>query len=267
MAQRPRASLLLLASLTLAGGVCTGRAGRLEPPQTAPVAPPPVQPSTVRPEPRPDQWWQERHAVVLERIRRQPVEVLFIGDSITQGWEGEGRAIWERRFAPRHAVNLGFSGDRTQHVLWRLQNGEIEGIAPDLAVIMIGTNNSNGSDNTAEEIASGIEEIIKTLRERLPKTKVLLLGIFPRGEKPGPQREKNAKASALAAKITDGKAVRYLDIGSVFTEADGTISREVMPDHLHLSALGYQRWADAIEVHVKELAGEAPTSRPKPTGG
>jgi lysophospholipase L1-like esterase len=167
-------------------------------------------------------------------------------------------------------MNIGFSGDRTQHVLWRLENGEItfgDGHEPKLAVIMIGTNNSNGNDNTAEEIALGIEAIVASLRAKLPDTKILLLAIFPRGEaKPSdnPQRDKNAKASARASKLADGKMVHYLDIGPKLTNADGTISPDVMPDYLHLSPQGYQQWADAIEDKVKELMGETPAGQPKP---
>ena len=115
-------------------------------------------------------------------------------------------------------MNLGIGGDRTQHVLWRLDNGNIEGIKPKVAVLMIGTNNSNGNDNTAEEIADGIKAIVEKLREELPETKVLLLAVFPRGEKPNPQREKNAKASEMASKLADGKKVHYLDIGPKFLE-------------------------------------------------
>jgi beta-glucosidase len=157
---------------------------------------------------------------------------------------------------------MGFSGDRTQHVLWRLDNGEIDGIAPKLAVIMIGTNNSNGEDNTAEEIADGIIAIVEKLNAKLPETQVLVLGIFPRVEKPCPQREKNAKASALVEKyIADatakgGKKLQYLDIGPKFLTEDGTLPKDIMPDFLHPNTKGYQIWADAIEAKVAEMMGE-----------
>jgi len=157
-------------------------------------------------------WWTIRHEAVKERIKKGDVDLLMIGDSITHGWEGGGKDIWKKYYAPRKAVNLGFSGDRTQHVLWRLENGEIDGINPKLAVIMIGTNNSNGNDNTAEEIADGIKAICWKLRKELPETKILILAIFPRGPKPSPQRQKNAKASELASKIADGRMIHYLDI-------------------------------------------------------
>jgi beta-glucosidase len=212
-------------------------------------------PSTVVPVPR-EGGWIERHNSFNDRVKKGDVDLLLIGDSITQGWEGAGKDAWAKHYTPRKAVNLGIGGDRTQHVLWRLENGNIEGIKPKLAVLMIGTNNSNGTDNTAEEIAAGIEAIVKKLREQLPETKVLVLAIFPRGEKPNPQREKNAKASEIASKLADGQNVFFLDIGPKFLTADGTLTREIMPDFLHLSPQGYTIWAEAIEPEVAKLMGE-----------
>ncbi len=223
------------------------------------------------------QGWAARHNAMADRIRQgvenADVGMLFIGNSITHGWEGEGRNVWNEYYAKRAAVNLGIGGDRTQHVLWRLDQYDLERFprstpptdpaaeasassrAPRVAVLMIGTNNSSGSDNTAEEIADGINAIVERLRADLPETKVLLLAIFPRGE-PGPQREKNAKASALASKAADGKLVHYLDIGPKFLEPDGTLSRDIMPDLLHLSPQGYRIWAESMEPELKELLGE-----------
>jgi len=151
---------------------------------------------------------------------------------------------------------MGFSGDRTQHVLWRLDNGNIEGISPKVAVIMIGTNNSNGNDNTAEEIADGMIAICKKLRAKLPETKILLLAVFPRAEKPCPQREKIAKANKIASKSADGKMIHYLDIGPKFLQPDKSISKEIMPDYLHLTPKGYQIWAEAIEPTIVRLMGD-----------
>jgi len=213
-------------------------------------------PSTVVPAPRPDKWWTDRDAKFNERIKQGNVDLLLIGDSITQGWEGNGKDAWEKHYTKRNAVNLGIGGDRTQHVLWRLDHGNVDGISPKAAVLMIGTNNSNGNDNTAEEIGAGIEAIVKKLREKLPKTKVLVLAIFPRGEKPNPQREKNAKASAIAAKLADNENVFFLDIGEKFLTPDGTLTKEIMPDYLHLSPAGYEIWATAIEPSVAKLMGE-----------
>lgn len=200
--------------------------------------------------------WMKRHDSFNERVKQGNVDLIFIGDSITQGWEGNGKDAWKKAYGNRNAVNLGIGGDRTQHVLWRLDHGNIEGIKPKLAVLMIGTNNSNRNDHTAEEIAEGIKAIVAKLRAKLPETKILMLAIFPRGPMPNAQREKNAKASQLASQMADGKMVHYLDIGPKFLTADGTLEKEIMPDYLHLSPKGYEIWAAAIEDKVQELMAQ-----------
>jgi beta-glucosidase len=217
--------------------------------------------SAVRPVDRSSEpWWQQRFEAANARLSQGGVGLLFIGDSITQGWESEGKEVWAEHFARYRPVNLGFSGDRTQHVLWRLERHGLEKLAgpqaPKLAVLMIGTNNSNGQDNTAEEIAEGIAAIVGSLRARLPETKVLVLAIFPRGEKPGPQREKNSRASELAARLADNQMVHYLDLGARFLEADGTLPKDIMPDFLHLSPTGYGIWAEGLEPKLVELLGK-----------
>jgi beta-glucosidase len=201
-------------------------------------------------------WWTLRNDAVNERVRQGNVDLLMIGDSITHGWEGGGKKYWGKYYAPRNAVNMGFSGDRTLHVLWRLEHGHLEGISPRLAVLMIGTNNSNGEDNTAEEIADGIVAICKKLRAECPKAKILILAIFPRGPERSAQREKNSKASSLASKIADGKMIHYLDINDKFLTKDGFLSKKIMPDYLHPNEAGYGIWAEAIESKVAELMGE-----------
>jgi len=202
------------------------------------------------------EWWMPRHRAVNERLQQGQVDLLFIGDSITHGWENTGRAYWDKYYAPRNAVNMGFSGDRTQNVLWRLDHTDFSQVSPKLAIVMIGTNNSNGDDNTAEEIADGIMAVCQRLRTHLPDMKILLLAIFPRDHDPSPQREKNARASALAARIADGDMIHTLDINQAFLADDGTLSRDIMPDFLHPSKAGYKIWAEAIEPKVAELMGE-----------
>jgi beta-glucosidase len=206
--------------------------------------------------PRDGKGWQERHATINDRLKQADTQLVFIGDSITQGWEGKGKEVWDKFYGLRKAVNMGIGGDRTQHVLWRLDHGNFDLVKPKLAVVMIGTNNSNGNDHTAEEIGDGMTAIVRRLREMQPQMKVLLLATFPRGEKPSPQREKNAKASDIASKLADGEMIHYLDIGPKFLEEDGTLSREIMPDLLHLNENSYTVWAEAIEPKVKELLGE-----------
>lgn len=210
--------------------------------------------SAVTPAPREADWWTKRHESINARLAKGNVDLLFLGDSITQGWNDN--EVWQKYYARRNAANMGIGGDRTQHVLWRLDHGNEDDISPKLVVLMIGTNNSNGTDNTAEEIADGIGAVVRKLRSKLPETKILLLAIFPRGERPNPQREKNATASRLASKLAHGKMIHYLDIGPAFLEADGALTKEIMPDLLHLSLRGYEIWAESIEETVAELMGE-----------
>jgi lysophospholipase L1-like esterase len=204
----------------------------------------PMQRLSLQPDPR----WLKRHEDFCALAKKGDIDVLFLGDSITDAWRAKAQqAIWKEHFAPLKAANFGISGDRTQHVLWRIQNGELEGIQPKAIVLMIGTNNSNGRDNSAEEIAEGITAIVQEIQKRTPSTKILLLGVFPRGEKPNPQREKLQQVNEIIAKLNDGEKVKYLDIGKAFLEEDGTIRKEIMPDYLHLSPEGYKRWAEAIK--------------------
>ena len=210
--------------------------------------------ATTTPAPR-DGGAKALHEKFLERAKSGGIGLLFLGDSITQGWGGKDKAeIWDRYYGPRDAANFGIGGDRTEHVLWRLENGEIDGIAPKVVVLMIGTNNVRA--NSAEEIADGVKAIVAKLREKLPETKILLLAVFPRGEKPNPGREKLAAVNETIAKLDDGKRVKYLDIGKNFLNEDGTIPRDVMPDFLHLSAKGYRIWADAIEPTLWSMLDE-----------
>jgi len=194
------------------------------------------------------------HASLNEKAKQGDVDLVFLGDSITEGWNDAGKDVWAKFYGARKALNLGISGDRTQHVLWRLDNGNIAGIQPKLAVVMIGTNNY--SDNTAEEIAAGIKATVEKLRAKLPETKVLLLGIFPRDDKRNETRDKFAQVNQTIAKLDDQKFVYFLDIGPKFLLPDGSLSKEAMPDLLHPEAKGFEIWAEAIEPQVVKLLGE-----------
>jgi len=211
--------------------------------------------SATNPKPRPKQaGWTERHEAMKERVKQGDVDLLFIGDAITQGWEGAGAVPWERYYGGRNAVNLGVAGDRTEHVLWRLQNSGIGGIAPKLAVVMVGTENHKA--NSAEEISEGVTAIMRVLRNTLPETRVILLGIFPRGDKSAEIQEKLKKANRLIADLEADRMVTYMDIGAAFTDDAGNVRKELMPDGLHPNEAGYGTWAEAIEPKVKELLGE-----------
>jgi lysophospholipase L1-like esterase len=206
---------------------------------------------TVVPAPREGRWI-DLHRKYVERAQQGHVGLLFLGDSITQGWNDN--EVWKRYYGPRNAANFGIGGDRTQHVLWRIQNGELDGIEPKVVVLMIGTNNASSA--TAEQIAQGATAIVQELRHRLPKARILLLGVFPRGQKPDATREKLEAVNAKIAGLDDGSHVKFLDIGRAFLNEDATISREIMPDYLHLSRKGYRIWADAMEPTLWSMLDE-----------
>jgi lysophospholipase L1-like esterase len=208
----------------------------------------------------------KRHEAFLERAKKGDVDVLFLGDSITQGWSGAGKELWQERFEPLKAANFGIGGDRTEHVLWRITEGkELEGIHPKVVVLMIGTNNMGSTGGSrdgqvsktsvsAEQIADGIQTIVHTLRQQLPQTKVLLLGIFPRAAKPTTEaRQKIQNVNQRIATLNDSRQVRYLDIGDKFLDKEGNLTPEIMPDYLHLSPAGYRIWADAIQPLLEAL--------------
>ncbi|MCW8130531.1 MAG: GDSL family lipase [Planctomycetota bacterium] len=196
----------------------------------------------------------KRHEGFLPVAKAGNIDLLFLGDSITDGWRSGGKAVWTKAFAPLKAANFGISGDRTEHVLWRCQNGELEGYQAKLTVIMIGTNNRD----KAEDVAAGIAAIIKEVEQHQPASKILLLAIFPRGAtSKDPLRVKNEDVNKLIAKFDDGKKIKYLDINAKFLAADGTLGKDIMPDLLHPNAKGYQIWADAILPTVQAmLAGK-----------
>ena len=202
-----------------------------------------------------------RHKQFLKIVEKGDADVIFLGDSITQGWEGAGKKAWAEHFAPLKAVNLGIGGDQTGHVLWRITEGkELDPIKPKVAVIMIGTNNTGG--HSAEQIAGGIKAIIDELQKQKPDMKILLLGVFPRAggiakeDTVAPKEKLNPKIKQIndiISKFADDKKVFYKDIGEKFLNKEGGLDRKVMPDLLHLSTEGYQIWADAIKEPLAKL--------------
>ncbi|HRJ09946.1 MAG TPA: platelet-activating factor acetylhydrolase IB subunit [Prosthecobacter sp.] len=217
----------------------------------------------------PNEAKMKRHESFNEVSKQGEATLVFLGDSITQGWEGKGKAAWEKYYASRKAANFGIGGDRTEHVLWRLENGNFDGLKPKLIVLMIGTNNTGHQNRpmpeinnqiytcSAEQTADGVELILRKLRKKAPFADILLLGIFPRGETPeDPMRKQNEATNVLISKLADGKTIHFMDIGKTFLQSDGTLTKEIMPDLLHLSEKGYEMWAGAIEPKIKELLGE-----------
>lgn len=227
-------------------------ATKVAPAPKPPAQAPDVAAPKVGPDGKPNAGFIAAHEKFVAIAKEGKAELIFLGDSITNGWSRQSE-LWEKAFGKYKPANFGIGGDRTQHVLWRITNGELDGIHPKGVVLMIGTNNS-GSDS-AEGIAKGIAEIVKTIREKQPQAKILLLAVFPRGEKlEGNQgRVKLTEVNKLIAKLGDGKHVHFLDIGAKFLQPDGGISKEIMYDYLHLTPAGYQIWADAIAGKLEEL--------------
>jgi beta-glucosidase len=245
-------SLFLLAAILGAGAPLAGLAQ-----ESAPLVDKPVPEClATKPEPR-EGGWMKRHETMNKRTQQGGVDLAFVGDSITQGWEGAGKKTWAKYYAGRNAANYGISGDRTEHVLWRIDNGNFEGISPKLIVIMIGTNNTGHRTEPAQETADGIRAILQRLRKMTPESKILLLGVFPRGERPdAAKRKQNEAINAIVKGYADGETIHYLDIKEEFENEDGTLPKDIMPDSLHLRSAGYEIWAEAIEPKVKELMGE-----------
>lgn len=223
------------------------KAVQTAPPQLAYIAAPKMGPGG-----KPQEGFIASHEKFVKLAQEGTAELVFLGDSITAGW-GRQLEIWNKAFGQYKPVNFGIGGDRTQHVLWRITNGELDGIKPKAVVLMIGTNNS--AQDPAEDIAKGVTAIVETIRAKQPQAKILLLAVFPRGlvASPNPSRDKLNQVNLAIAKLDDGKNIFYLDIGNKFLQPDGGISKEIMPDSLHLSTAGYQIWADAISPKLAEL--------------
>ena len=251
-----KARLLTLALLSFTSLVLAAQPAA---PTVAPAAPAaaPVPPPVPRADigaPRPEYFqFAHLHEMHRDRGRAAPVDLLFLGDSITEAWWNVAD-FWWKRYRAHQPANFGISGDRTQHVIWRLENGAMENIKPRVVVLHIGTNNTDV--NTAPEIVAGIRRIIAIVQEKSPDTRFLLLAIFPRGPrtswdgKPDNWEHRMSVIRAVnadLARLDDGDRVRFLDIGPIFLDAEGRIPAELMPDQLHLSDAAYARWADAMQ--------------------
>jgi lysophospholipase L1-like esterase len=232
-------------------------------PAVMPPPAPPVDASAAIPKTGSTRFFQ-LHDSFLARGKSGPIGVLFLGDSITEGWT-KAPHIWDYYFGKYQPANFGIGGDQTQHVVWRITNGELDGISPKVVVLMLGTNNS--AAHTGEQIAAADKKIVELIRAKLPETKVLLLAIFPRG----PRKNRDGvvtdavladttkrmaaitAANAELTKLDDGKNVRFLDINARFLGNDGTIPNIIMPDQLHPNAAGYQLWAEAMKPLLDEM--------------
>lgn len=206
----------------------------------------------------------ELHESFLARGKAGPIGVLFLGDSITYLWR-QAPHIWDHYFGKYQPANFGIGGDQTQHVIWRIENGELDGIQPKVVVLMIGTNNAHS--NTGEQVADAVKKIVDLTRAKIPGVKVLLLAILPRGARrnadglitdaaaadAASRVAVNDRANTLLAKLDDGVHVRFLNTNAIFLGRDGMIPWTIMPDQLHPAAAGYQLWAEALEKPLAEM--------------
>lgn len=203
---------------------------------------------------RPNPAFLQKHEEFIRQAAETNPNVLFLGDSITAGWLEAGRSIWNKHVAVYKPLNLGINGDRTENVLWRLSNGEIDKIKPKVIVLMIGTNNLYMY--SADEICEGVTAILNELNDRLPASKILLLGILPRAKSPDAKvRAKIRQINEQLAKMADGRDIKFLNFGPELLEPDGSISEEIMPDFLHLSESGYNTWFDEMSPSLIEMLG------------
>lgn len=218
---------------------------------------PAQRPVSVVPVPRTDEGILSRQTEVLRRARETAsAKVVFVGDSITQGWEGEGARVWKESLEPLGALDLGVSGDRTEHVLWRLAQAPLTRLHPRAIVLMIGTNNLGHGASDAAQTLLGVQRVVAVLREQCPEARILVLDIFPRGERFNPMRGDIAQINQVLARLDDGQKLRCLRVGDRFVEDDGSIRREIMPDFVHLTEAGYRIWADAILPHLRDALAE-----------
>ncbi|MDR1923464.1 MAG: GDSL-type esterase/lipase family protein [Planctomycetaceae bacterium] len=217
-----------------------------------------AQSDAVQPVPRLDGWWTSRFVTSIVQMDKGNIDLLMIGDSITHGWENQGKDIWNEYYTKRNAINLGISGDRTQHVLWRLDHLPLNKISPKAAVVMIGTNNIGGKDASPKDTADGIKTIVDRLQKQFPDIKIILLNVFPRGEKPEDGRRKLVDEinSYLPNIFKEYKNVKLLDINHVFLDENKILPKSIMPDSLHPNKDGYKLWAEAVEPSLVEIFGK-----------
>ncbi len=217
-------------------------------------------------------WWKRRHEEKLAEIHRGPVDLVWLGDSITQDWEEEGghgwddfHQVWQHYYGGRHAVDLGFKGDTTSHLLWRIENGEVDGISPRAAVVLIGANNFGRVHWGAEPTLQGIDAILAALHRKLPNTRILLLSVLPSIRSPWVDAQTQEVNRALAARDWRGTNVTFLDVSRLF-EHDGRVDpTQFLDPHLqppdpplHPTAQAQARLAAAMEPALSAMLGDSP---------
>ncbi|EHQ25966.1 GDSL-type esterase/lipase family protein [Mucilaginibacter paludis] len=233
--------------------------------QTFLTTTPPVKVEDVNPSSIPVEGYSpKRHAEKSAAVAKEKFDLIMLGNSITNNFEKSAyQSVWNQFYAPRHAINLGFSGYRTENILWNIQHGELDGQSPKVLVLEIGTNNIDEKNyptrHTAGQLAGGIAAIVNVVRQKLPFTKIIILRCFPGcygGPNPTSHRAILERASNIVSKMADGENIFYCDVNHVFLNFDGSINRDLMPDYLHPSPAGAKLWAQAMEPLLSKLMGD-----------
>jgi lysophospholipase L1-like esterase len=205
--------------------------------------------------------WMQRHQGFVAQAKKGNIDLLLLGDSITDGWSSGGRTVWQKEFPTWKMANFGIGGDTCQNILYRITNGELDGFQAKAVMLMIGTNNTRSY--SGEEIAAAVTKIVGIIKDKQPQAKILLLAIFPRGADANDvQRKKCDAANAILAKL-DGGNVKFLNINDKFLTPEGKLIG-FGGDNLHPNAQGYQIWADAVKTQLTEWLGP-PTTAPAAT--
>jgi lysophospholipase L1-like esterase len=217
------------------------------------------------------------HQQLVKNLKKGRIELYFVGDSITRRWRATDYPLflrnWNANFHGWNAANFGWGGDTIGNVLWRVENGELEGVHPRVIVVLAGTNNIGrvpADDDRAADIVKGIKALLDCMRKKAPRATIIVMGILPRndGRRPTAVMASITKINEKIAKLADGKTIRYLNINDKLADSDGKLFEGMTVDRLHLSAKGYQVWADALKPQLTELLGQpAKEDRaPPPTG-
>lgn len=199
----------------------------------------------------------KKHERLIERAKGEPIDLVFIGDSLTEHWLLEGKDTWNQEFAAWRPGNFGISGDTTYGVLWRLKQNAISGLHPKVVVVLIGTNDLSVG-RTPETTAKAIRKVVQTIKSQLPDTTVVLLGLLPRNWRGDPARQMVREVNEQISTVDNGKDVVYLDIGNSFIDQKGELIPDLMADAIHLSANGYKKFAEVLKPTLERYLGNDP---------
>jgi len=215
-------------------------------------------PSAAPPAPRTESDAVKTFERINAKVKTQPHRLLYFGDSITERWDEplwDAKRVWDANLAPRGVLNAGVSGDRTEHLRWRLDHGNLDGPAPKGVIVMIGTNDL-GHGRSPAEAAEGVRQVLLELRQKLPNARILLLGLTPRGGAPwDPLRIAVSQVNQMLGSCADGQMLWATDIGQPLLDAKGMLSQDLSPDYLHFNAAGYERIAPGLDQWIDKAFG------------